>query len=74
MKYRAKEAGFIGGVRIREGQVFEHQGKPGKWMEPVNDTPAPAVEVAPAAQSSRSKRSKNTDDLPPDSVGKVATE
>lgn len=37
MNYLAKEDGFVGGVRIRAGQVFKYEGKPGKWMEPVKD-------------------------------------
>ena len=58
MKYRAKLDGFIGGRRIRAGQVFEFEGskKPGKWMEPVKEAPAgkpgkaakPAEPEAPA--------------------------
>ncbi len=37
MNYLAKEDGFVGGVRIRAGQTFAYEGKPGKWMEPVKD-------------------------------------
>lgn len=42
MNYLAKEDGFVGGVRIRAGQVFAYEGKPGKWMEPVKDESEPA--------------------------------
>lgn len=37
MNYIAKQDGFIGGFRRRKGQVFSYEGKPGKWMEPVNE-------------------------------------
>lgn len=36
MKYIAKTGGFVGGVRIRKGDTFEFEGKPGKWMKPAD--------------------------------------
>lgn len=51
MNYLAKEDGFVGGVRIRAGQTFAYEGKPGKWMEPVNATqPAKPVKAKDAKE------------------------
>lgn len=42
MKVRALTDGFCGGIRRREGEVFDFAGeKPAKWMKPVDAEEAP---------------------------------
>lgn len=52
MNYIAKKDGFIGGVLIRAGQPFTHEGKPGKWMEPAKDQ-APVKEAEKPVKAKR---------------------
>lgn len=43
MRVIAKAMGFYGGIRRREGQVFEvPEGTKGSWFEPVGGQPAKA--------------------------------
>lgn len=45
MKVRALTDGFCGGIRRREGEVFDFAGeKPAKWMKPVEAEDAPQPE------------------------------
>lgn len=37
MRVRAARTGFDGKRRIREGEVFEHDGALASWMEPVEE-------------------------------------
>lgn len=50
MLVRAKEACFIGGYRHRQGEVFEYEGKPARYLVPVEEEVATAtsseVEIA----------------------------
>ena len=56
MKYIAKSDGFVGGVRIRAGQTFKHEGKPGLWMEPVVESQSVQQAEAPAEEKPRGRR------------------
>lgn len=55
-KYKAKEKGYLNkqGI-ILKGQVFEYEGKPGKWMKPVD---AKAEVSEPKAEVKDSPKSK----------------
>jgi hypothetical protein len=45
-KYKAKSDGYLGknGGHIRQGDVFEYEGKPGLWMIPVEPSESPVIE------------------------------
>lgn len=51
---------------VEPGEVFEFNGKPGKWMEPVDKnekgTPRPKVSGAPATNSTSNDTSGGQDD------------
>lgn len=55
MNYIAKKDGFIGGVLVRKGQVFSHEGRPGKWMEPTKNA---VKEVAEPEQVKPKRKAK----------------
>ena len=61
MNYIAKKDGFIGGFRRRKGDVFRHEGKPGKWMEPVKDQAKDhsIEEVQKAQKTPKAKRKES---------------
>jgi hypothetical protein len=56
MNYIAKSDGFVGGARIRKGQVFAYEGKPGKWMEPAPNQPVTAKQLP--AKSPKAEKTK----------------
>lgn len=52
MKFIAKTDGFVGGVRVRQGETFEFMGsRPGKWMQPVTE----AAQEKPAKKDKEPK-------------------
>jgi hypothetical protein len=52
-KYRALRKGQAGDRRVAAGQVFEFEGPPGVWMEPVN---GPGKTAREKADKERAKR------------------
>lgn len=50
--YKAKERGYIGRI-IEQGETFEFDGKPGKWMEEV-----------PSEQKQKTEQGKSKKDAP----------
>jgi hypothetical protein len=58
-KYRALRKGQVGDRRVAGGQVFEFEGPPGVWMEPVN---GPAKTAREKADKERAKRAEEERD------------
>lgn len=53
--YKAKERGFVGRV-IEAGEVFNYDGKPGKWMEKIE-----SKEADKGKQAEKKPESKEAD-------------
>lgn len=60
-KYRAIKRGYDGIVVREVGDVFEFAGKPGSWMEPIEDKKVEVVEEIKPKEKAKPKLSPGKD-------------
>jgi hypothetical protein len=65
-KYKAKVRGFIDNNKrmVERGEVFNYDGKPGKWMEPVAEDSKPGKPAAKSDPNSNGPTPKKDDKGP----------